>query len=140
MNYLPVVLASLFALLACWHFRMALNGTATKSAVPSVNGKPLFVPSKRATIFVGLALVCCCALILARGGLVGRGLPQEVLETMCTCLWVGLAIRAIGDFRYVGFFKSVKGTPFAQFDTIVYSPLCLLLSVGVMWVGRVGPG
>ena len=45
-------------------------------------------------------------------------------------------LRAVGDFRYVGFFKKVKNTAFARNDTRYYSPLCLLLGVialGVAW-------
>jgi hypothetical protein len=33
-------------------------------------------------------------------------------------------LRAIGDFRYLGFFKRVTGTRFARADTLIYSPLC----------------
>jgi hypothetical protein len=35
-----------------------------------------------------------------------------------------------------GFFKVVKGTPFAEWDTCLYSPLCLLLALlaaGLAW-------
>ena len=45
-------------------------------------------------------------------------------------IWVfaaGFALRAIGEFKYVGFFKSVKGPGFAWYDTRIYSPLCVLL-------------
>jgi hypothetical protein len=38
-------------------------------------------------------------------------------------------IRAIGDFRYVGFLKKIKNTKFAKKDTKYYSPLCSLISV-----------
>jgi len=38
-------------------------------------------------------------------------------------------IRAIGDFKYVGFFKKVKATEFAINDTKYFSPLCLFLGV-----------
>ena len=37
--------------------------------------------------------------------------------------------RGIGDFRYVGFFKRVKGSLFATRDTYLYSPLCMVLAV-----------
>jgi Protein of unknown function (DUF3995) len=36
--------------------------------------------------------------------------------------------RAIGDFKYFGFFKSIKGTTYAIWDTRVYSPLNLLVA------------
>jgi hypothetical protein len=47
---------------------------------------------------------------------------------------LGLLLRAVGEFRYVGLFKRVRGTKFAVLDTFVYSPLCLLLGAGVALV------
>jgi hypothetical protein len=43
-------------------------------------------------------------------------------------------LRAIGEFRLVGFFKSVRGTPFAHWDTWLYSPLSLLIGLGALWL------
>ncbi|KPM48499.1 DUF3995 domain-containing protein [Jiulongibacter sediminis] len=39
------------------------------------------------------------------------------------------ALRALGDFNYLGLFKKVKSTPFAQKDSSLYVPLCLFLSI-----------
>jgi len=39
-------------------------------------------------------------------------------------------LRAVGDFRWVGFFKRERGGAFAVRDTWIYSPLCALLSAG----------
>jgi hypothetical protein len=50
---------------------------------------------------------------------------------MSYALALGLLARAMGDFNYVGFFKRVRGTRFARMDTLLYSPLCLALAVGV---------
>jgi hypothetical protein len=47
---------------------------------------------------------------------------------------LGLVARAIGEFKYLGFFKRVTGSKFARLDTLLYSPLCLLLAVGVTFV------
>jgi hypothetical protein len=42
-------------------------------------------------------------------------------------------VRAIGDFRYVGFFKKYRNTKFGKNDTKYYSPLCLLIGIlGIM--------
>ena len=38
-------------------------------------------------------------------------------------------LRAIGDFKYVGFTKKIKKTTFAKNDTKWFSPLCLFLGV-----------
>ncbi len=53
---------------------------------------------------------------------------------LCAGLALVLLLRAVGDFRYVGFFKSVGGTRFATMDTWCYSPVCLALSIGVAYV------
>ena len=49
-----------------------------------------------------------------------------------------LIVRAIGDFKYVGFFKQRRGTRFALLDTRFYSPLALALGVGVAVVASCG--
>ncbi|MNR60466.1 hypothetical protein D3C85_1819540 [compost metagenome] len=38
-------------------------------------------------------------------------------------------IRAVGDFRWVGFMKQRRGSVFARWDTLLYSPLCLFLGL-----------
>jgi len=44
-------------------------------------------------------------------------------------LAVVFLLRAIGNRKTFGFFKVVQGTPFAYWDTRLYSPLCLALSL-----------
>ncbi len=43
-------------------------------------------------------------------------------------------MRAVGEFKCVGFFQRVRGSRFATLDTLVYSQLCLLLAMGVVFV------
>jgi len=129
---LPYVLCSVFGLVAVWHFYMALvPRRGAGGAVPSVDGKPVFVPSRSATIAVGVALLLCALLVLATAGVISLGAPQVALSWLSYALALGLLGRAVGDFRYVGFFKRIHGTKFARLDTLVYSPLCLLLAAGV---------
>jgi hypothetical protein len=135
------VLASIvslaFVALALWHFRMALGpAKGSSAAVPSESGKPLFVPSVRATLAVGLVLLAFAFLVAATGGLIEVGLPVRVLSWSCDALALGLLARAVGEFKYVGFFKRVRGSRFARLDTLLYSPLCLLLALGVTLVAR----
>ena len=132
---LPDVVCFVFALLAVWHFYMALVPSAdARGAVPSVEGNPLFVPTRSATIVVGVALLLFAALVLATAGIIPLGVPQIALSWLSYVLALGLLGRAVGEFRYVGFFKNVQGTKFARLDTLVYSPVCLLLAVGVTLV------
>ena len=134
-NPLAIVVCSAFLVLALWHFYMALLPPSRNSgAVPSVEGRPLFVPSRRATIAVGAVLVLFASLVAGTGGILSLGLPSFVLSWLSYALALGLLARAVGEFKYVGFFKRVRGSKFATLDTFVYSPLCLLLAAGVALV------
>jgi hypothetical protein len=129
---LALVVCAVFVILAAWHFKMAFFGlSGERNAVPSVDGKPLFEPSKAATVAVGVVLLGFAGLVAATAGLVATGLPHYLLAWACYALALGLLARAIGEFKYVGFFKKVRDSKFARMDTILYSPLCLLLSAGV---------
>ena len=126
------VVCAVFIVLALWHFGMALvPSSGTMRAVPSDKGKPPFVPSRRATIGVGLVLLLFAALVAATSGAVDVGLPPAALRWPSFALAAGLFARAVGEFKYVGLFKRVRDSRFATLDTFVYSPICLLLAVGV---------
>jgi hypothetical protein len=132
---LTVAVCAIFIGLALWHFRMALKPpTGAGGAVPSADGKPLFVPSKRSTAIVGVVLLAFAALVAITGGLLSVGFPRTVGVWLSYGLALGLLARAIGEFRYVGFFKRVRDSRFAELDSLVYSPLCLMLAGGVALV------
>jgi hypothetical protein len=132
---LALAVCGAFVGLAAWHFRMAmLPMTGEGGAVPSVGGKPLFVPTRRSTVAVGVVLLLFSGLVAATSGFVPVGLPASLLAWLSYGLAAGLLARAVGEFRYVGFFKRVRGSRFARLDTLVYSPICLLLAVGVALV------
>ena len=138
MNALVATCVSLaFVALAIWHFRMALLPvTGGGGAVPSVEGKPLFVPSAKATVVVGVVLLLFALLVAATGGLFQVGVSPRLLSWLSFALALGLLARAIGEFKYIGFFKRVRGSRFARLDSLLYSPLCLLLAVGVAVVAQ----
>lgn len=48
------------------------------------------------------------------------------------CMWIAtavFAIRSIGDFNACGLFKRHKGTNFAHWDTVLYTPICIWLAI-----------
>lgn len=132
---LSFIIALAFVTLSLWHFGMALSPAGSmSSAVPSESGKPLLMPSTKATVAVGGVLLLFGLLVAGTAGLIQVGLSQQMLSWSSYALALGLLARAVGEFKYVGFFKRVRGTRFARLDTLVYSPLCLLLAVGVALV------
>jgi hypothetical protein len=130
---LAIVVSSIFAILAFWHFYMAVRiRSGVSGAVPSVDGKPLFTPSRQGTVAVGIVLIVFAILVAGTAGIISSiGIPQRLLIWASYILAAGLMMRAIGEFKYVGLFKKVRGSKFATLDTLIYSPLCLLLSIGV---------
>jgi hypothetical protein len=132
MTTVGALVSAVFLVLSLWHVWMAFRPMGGVSAgVPSVDGKPTFVPSRATTLVVAAGLLLIAVLVAATAGLVPLGIPLVLLTWCSYALALGLFARAIGEFRYVGFFKRVRGTPFARMDTLVYSPLCVALGVGV---------
>lgn len=123
---------AVFTVLAIWHFAMAaMSVQANSGAVPSVDGKPLFRPSRMATVAVGVLLLLFAGLIAATAGIIDTGIARGVLAGLSYALAAGLLARGIGDFKYLGIFKRVRDSRFATLDTWLYSPLCLLLCAAV---------
>jgi len=63
-----------------------------------------------------------------RAGLAPLPAPAWVPRFGVWGVALAFAARAIGECRYLGFLKRVRGTVFAQRDTRFYSPLCVLIA------------
>jgi hypothetical protein len=72
--------------------------------------------------------------VALRGGLFGEPMQHAALRCVLAAVALALLARAVGDFRLVGFFKRVKDSVFARMDSRVYSPLCVLLGLGMGWM------
>ncbi|MFH1010066.1 MAG: DUF3995 domain-containing protein [bacterium] len=127
-------------LLGILHVYWAAGGNAGKAAaIPTSAGLPVLNPSALGTALVALGLFAMATLPAVRVGLLEA--PEVVVANKLVRggAWltaVVFAIRAVGDFRYAGFFKRVRDTRFAHLDTWIYSPFCagmaLLISIACM--------
>lgn len=136
-NLLPLTLCVIFIALGLWHFYWAMGGSFGKSsAIPKINGRPAFTPKAFAAALIGTALLFAAVLVGACSRLFESHVPVDILACSTYALSSVLFLRAVGDFSLVGFSKRVRGSSFARLDTLVYSPLCLALSIGVFLVGR----
>ena len=108
--------------------------TGSTAALPERNGRPLFQPGRGATILVAGGLFGGALTLLVRLGMVRTPLPARVSARYsasgCWLLATLFGVRAIGEFQYVGLFKRVRGTAFARWDTRLYTPLCIVISLG----------
>ncbi|MGA9322915.1 MAG: DUF3995 domain-containing protein [Xanthobacteraceae bacterium] len=120
-------------IVAAVHIYWAAGGKVGKgAAIPSANGRAVIKPSTFGTAMVAVGLCAMAALVALRiGWLDLPALPGNsvVVEIGTWLIAVVFALRAIGDFRYVGFFKRIRDGKFARLDTLVYSPLCAFLAL-----------
>jgi hypothetical protein len=139
---LAAPIAVVFMLLGLLHVYWAMGGTiGSDAAVPQrpADGAPsagpvmvrAFTPSRGGTLLVATALLGVAALLALRTGLLAAPISHPAVRLAVAAVAVVMLARAVGDFRLVGFFKTVKGTTFARRDTLLYSPLCVVLGVGL---------
>ncbi|NOK62421.1 MAG: DUF3995 domain-containing protein [Chloroflexi bacterium AL-W] len=137
-SLIAVLLATVLLLLSGLHVFWAFGGRwGISAAIPTVEpgDQRLFTPSPLATLAVAMALLVASLLVLLRADILSIMLPSWIPRLGVWSLAMVFALRAIGDFRYVGFFKRVRQTTFARMDTQFYSPLCVLLAVLAGLVG-----
>ncbi|MEM1118519.1 MAG: DUF3995 domain-containing protein [Bacteroidota bacterium] len=142
---LAIVLSVPLALISALHFYWAFGGHLGASAVIPTKPEPsgplerahVFSPGPVATAGVATLLVVAALIPLAVSGLISVPVPSTLVRLGIWTLAVVFLLRAIGDFRYVGLTKRVRGTPFAKADTRLYTPLCFGLSA-VAFVLAVG--
>ncbi|MEI2721575.1 MAG: DUF3995 domain-containing protein [Gemmatimonadales bacterium] len=129
MSLIAPLLAALLATLALIHLYWGVRGVGASAAVPThPDGTPLFRPGRLASFLVAVALLFAATIILGRAHLLELPVPPGLLRLGTWGVATAFAARAVGDFRHVGLFKQVCGTPFARWDTVVFTPICLAIA------------
>jgi len=96
-------------------------------------GKTTLKPGFLATIAVAAALMVCAIVAVVLGFNNYLNVPYASYFGYAGWVLAGVFIlRAVGDFRLIGFFKKVKNTEFARYDSLLYAPLCLILGVALI--------
>ncbi|WBF54835.1 DUF3995 domain-containing protein [Lysinibacillus sp. JK80] len=131
MFILSIVAVGLLWLMSILHIYWAFGGRwGTEAVIPMKEGsqQAVFTPRKWGTLFVAMLLMLASGIILVQGGFMPSfqaSIFSKVGSIVCALVFL---LRAIGDFKYVGIFKTIKHSTFAQNDSKWYSPLCLFLS------------
>lgn len=132
------LLMSVFLFISFLHLYWVLGGKwATDRVYPQQLGQ-LFQGGKMsmfmtlATLVVAVAFMVFAYLVAAYNGRVVSFLPDRIIKFLLIAMTVVFCIRSIGDFKYVGFFKSVKEGLFAYWDSKLYSPLCLGIAISLV--------
>lgn len=129
MNLLAVLTTVVFLGRSAVHVYWAFGGRrGIGAAIPTVEGRRTLNPSPLATIAVAAALAVAAAITIGSTGVLNSLAPAWLIRSGLIVLSVVFLVRAVGDFRLIGFTKRVKDTRFARLDTRVFVPLCVGLA------------
>ncbi len=135
MIILSLLLSLVFFTLGGVHFHWVAGGTfGFEQAIPTkADGAPVMNPKRTDSAIVGIGLLFFGIFYLFKSGLFDCDLDHWVFRYGGWIVPSLFLLRAIGDFRYVGFFKKITTTEFAKWDTRFFSPLCLAIGlVGIV--------
>jgi hypothetical protein len=119
---------------AAIHFYWAFGGKRGAHAVlPQINSeKRVFTPSAIMTLAVAIPFLIISLIFGQAAGWFDFEIITTYLPNLLLVLVAVFAIRALGDFKYVGFFKKIKNTEFAINDTKYFTPLCSFLAITLL--------
>lgn len=131
---IAIILFLVFLFLSSIHFYWAFGGQWGKdAAVPTKDSNiKVFEPGLLSTLIVAIGLLFFGLIVLkaAKEFNLSPFHWPALLSKYGPWTIAGIfSIRAIGDFKYVGFFKKHRHTKFAKNDTKYYSPLCLIIGI-----------
>ena len=128
---LSLLLSLIFFILGGIHFNWVFGGKfGFAEALPTKeNGERILNPKKIDSALVGIGLGAFSFYYLYGSGIVDFNLPEWLLKSVGWIIPSIFILRAIGDFKYVGFFKRIRTTAFGKRDTRLFSPLCLIIAI-----------
>jgi len=131
MSFIASITILALIIMGLFHFYWAFGGkVGLDKALPTKDGIKLLNPSKALTFFIGVVLIVFAYIAY---GLQFYDFTVNTNKSFYLYSGIFLSIiftiRAIGEFNAVGFFKKIKDTEFAIYDTKYFSPLCIILGV-----------
>ncbi|MCF6314457.1 MAG: DUF3995 domain-containing protein [Verrucomicrobiales bacterium] len=91
--------------------------------------RPLFRPGPLATIAVAVLLLMAALISLHAAGILRIIAADRLVRVAIWIIAGAFLLRGVGDFKYMGITKRVRNTRFAQMDSLLFTPLCLLLAL-----------
>jgi hypothetical protein len=128
-----IVALAVIAFAAGFHLHWALGGRLGYSvSLPQrPDGAPVMAERigwwRPAAAGVALGLALLGALALAAGGHLALPLPPGAAKAASLVIGWAFVLRALVPTPWTGFFKRIRSTRWARYDTRLYSPLFMLL-------------
>ena len=129
--YLSILLSIILIGLGLIHFNWVIGGKFgfSESLPTKESGERVLNPKKIDSAIVGIGLTIFGIFYILKSGLMEYNIPAWIMKYGSWIIPIIFLLRAIGEFRYVGFFKSIKKTEFGKLDTKLFSPLCLAIGI-----------
>jgi len=138
MNGPLLVALAIIAFATAFHLHWAAGGRLGYSvSLPQrASGEPVMAHRLRwwriGAAAVSVALALLAALALSVDGIIASPLPAPVSRVLLAAIGGAAVLRAIVPTPWTGFFKSIRTTRWARFDSWLYSPLFLLLGLSLI--------
>jgi hypothetical protein len=130
MVILAVLTATALAAMSTLHLYWAIGGRwGHAAALPEHQGRLAFRPGAIGTLLVAALLAIASVLVLGRVGLGPAARLSRLTHVGAWIIAAAFLLRGLGDFRFVGVFRSVRGTRFAWWDGHLYTPLSIGLGL-----------
>lgn len=133
--FITLLLSTVFILLSSIHLYWGFGGKwAVEDVYPTKeDGSNLSqTPGTLSTFIVAVGLLLFAIFYLIKGKIIIFEIPTLMDEYGYGILITIFSLRALGEFHYIGLFKKIKRTPFGRKDTLIYTPLCIFISVLTM--------
>lgn len=134
-NLLGSIVCLLLLAISLLHFYWALGGRKWADVVlPKTAGsnQVAFKAGHWATVIAALVFGMFAIAIAAKTFFPISRIPDSWTNVTVWVIAGAFLLRAVGDFKYVGFGKKIHSTNFAAYDTKIYTPLSLF--IGLMTV------
>jgi hypothetical protein len=128
---LSTINAAILLIISLLHFYWGFGGRwgMAQSLPTNEQGETVLKPDAMACFVVALGLMGMSVYVFGFSKIINLPLPNLVSKYGIWVIAFIFSARAIGDFKYAGFSKTIKTTRFAELDTRYYAPLCLYLGV-----------
>lgn len=128
---LSIILFIIFSALGSIHIYWLFGGKwALKNVTPTKGDQTSTLSIPRfATLIVALILLLFGLLYIVKSRLIHIQIPDLIIKYVYWIIPTIFILRAIGDFKYVGLFKKIKHTEFAQADSKRFVPLCITIGI-----------
>jgi hypothetical protein len=123
--------ATILLIISLLHVYWGFGGRwgMAQSLPTNEQGETVLKPNAMACFVVAFGLMGMSVYVFGFSEMINLPLPNLVSKYGIWVIAFIFLVRAIGDFKYVGFSKKIKKTRFAELDTRYYAPLCLYLGL-----------